>query len=246
MFTLQYQPTIDIVDGFEQIQTMTNCFERIQDYLGMEGREDLRNGCSGQSLPGSVAEKGKTPRPGLPSRLEESSMDATLTNVSVWYGEDAEPILNGVNLQVPARATTAIVGPVGCGKSTLLKVLLGETGKSSGEVHTSFSTAAYCPQSPWITWGSVRDNIVGMSEWDESWYFEVVRACHLSKDFEDLPSGDLTATGTRGSRLSGGQQIRVVSNGLSSCPFSHRSLRTRSLSHERCTLEKQSSSLMTF
>lgn len=204
MFTLQYQPTIDIVDGIEQIQTMTNCFERIQEYIGMEGRVDSRNGCGRPSRPDSGMEKGR-------STPHDSSMTATLADVCVWYGDDTEPVLNAVSLQIQAKATTAIVGPVGCGKSTLLKVLLGETGRSSGEAYTNFSTAAYCPQSPWITWGSIRDNIVGMSGWDESWYLEVVRACQLSKDFEDLPHGDQTATGTRGSRLSGGQQIRIVS-----------------------------------
>ena len=104
-----------------------------------------------------------------------------------------------------------VTGPVGCGKSTLLKLLLGELPEISGSIITSFAKAAYCPQAPWITWGTIKDNIVGMSKWDKPWYNTVVRACALVADLESLPDGDQTKTGTRGSRLSGGQKIRVVS-----------------------------------
>jgi ATP-binding cassette subfamily C (CFTR/MRP) protein 1 len=108
-----------------------------------------------------------------------------------------------------------ICGPVGSGKSTLLKLLLGEMPFTSGSVATRFSRAAYCSQSPWSIWGTVQNNIVGISEWDKTWYDTIVSACALSADFEELPNGDQTHVGTRGSRLSGGQQMRVVSTQIS-------------------------------
>jgi ABC-type transport system involved in cytochrome bd biosynthesis fused ATPase/permease subunit len=104
-----------------------------------------------------------------------------------------------------------IVGPVGCGKSTLLRVLLGEVPEVSGIISTTFKNAAYCSQSPWITFGTVRQNIVGASQWDQKWYDTVIQACSLQADLQQLPSGDQTKVGVRGSRLSGGQQMRVVS-----------------------------------
>lgn len=36
---------------------------------------------------------------------------------------DVEPVLNGIDLAIPSRQVTALIGPNGCGKSTLLKSL---------------------------------------------------------------------------------------------------------------------------
>lgn len=40
---------------------------------------------------------------------------------------------------------------------------------------------AYCGQIPWIVSGTVRDNIVFDSAWDEGWYRQVVKACALEQ-----------------------------------------------------------------
>jgi phosphate transport system ATP-binding protein len=42
-------------------------------------------------------------------------------NVRVFYGE--KQALNGISLDVPARAVTSLIGPSGCGKSTFLRCL---------------------------------------------------------------------------------------------------------------------------
>ena len=44
---------------------------------------------------------------------------------------------------------------------------------------------------------------------DKDRYDHVVKACALIKDFEQLPFGDKTIIGERGSSLSGGQKARV-------------------------------------
>ena len=49
------------------------------------------------------------------------------------YGPDAQA-LDGVNLEVPARATTAIVGQTGSGKSTLLRLLCGLEAADAGSL----------------------------------------------------------------------------------------------------------------
>lgn len=58
--------------------------------------------------------------------------------------------------------------------------------------------------------GTVQRNIVGESRLDQRYYDRIVKPCSLQLDFQQLPFGDQTKVGVNGSRLSGGQQMRVV------------------------------------
>lgn len=195
LWSIQASPLDSMVTSFKDIRTLTTSFRRVQTFLTSIERSDPRE-CD---------------KSGASADQSPAGTIASIQNVSAGYG-DSKSVLEDVNVTIAQDKVTMIVGPVGSGKSSLLKLLLGEMPESSGEVHTTFSTAAYCPQSPWITWGSIRSNILGMTNWDKLWYSSVVDACALNPDFDDLPKGDQTPTGTRGSRLSGGQQMRIVSN----------------------------------
>ncbi len=51
-------------------------------------------------------------------------MDNTIIstqNLELWYGSNQA--LKGIDMDIPARAITALIGPSGCGKSTFLKTL---------------------------------------------------------------------------------------------------------------------------
>ncbi|EFJ47496.1 hypothetical protein VOLCADRAFT_30254, partial [Volvox carteri f. nagariensis] len=65
-------------------------------------------------------------------------------------------------------------------------------------------------QVPWIVAGTVRENILFGSAWDEQWYGRVVHACCLADDLTGFPAGDATELGERGINLSGGQKARVA------------------------------------
>ncbi len=56
----------------------------------------------------------------------------SLTDVSVAYGRDR--VIEGVTMDVPAHAVTALIGPSGCGKSTLLRCL-NRMNDELGNVH---------------------------------------------------------------------------------------------------------------
>ncbi|KAJ5639919.1 P-loop containing nucleoside triphosphate hydrolase protein [Penicillium longicatenatum] len=186
LFSLLDAPVVSIVYGTEDLMTVVNCFQRIQQYLNETEREDRR--------------------------LELPKEDPILidTNENGGKSFDDEPILKDLDFDIKQGNTTMIIGSVGCGKSTLLKALLGEVQECSGQVFTSYKTAAYCSQSPWVKFGTVQENIVGSSLWNKSWYDRVVHACALEFDLQQLPAGDQTKVGVRGSRLSGGQQMRVA------------------------------------
>lgn len=53
--------------------------------------------------------------------------------VSFRYPDTGRPALDGVSLEVPAGACTAVIGPNGSGKSTLLRILLGTLRADAGE-----------------------------------------------------------------------------------------------------------------
>lgn len=131
---------------------------------------------------------------------------------SFGWSDSSSHIVREVNTAIRLGSElTIIVGPVGCGKSTLLKGLLGETPSIGGRVEVSSSEIAYCDQTPWITNGSVRDNITAKSEFDAVWYTAVCQACGLDIDLRQLPDGDSTVVGSKGVKLSGGQKQRIVS-----------------------------------
>jgi ATP-binding cassette subfamily C (CFTR/MRP) protein 1 len=208
------------IGSFEEIQTLITSFNRIQEYLLSKERIDTR------IIPSIIGKTVKIPRSlsndegvelkDLSSPLKKATSDDSVVAIAVQSAtagySPGNLVLNDITFQIFHGKTTMILGPVGSGKSTLLKLLLGEIPETSGSVLTTFSKSAFCPQSPWITWGTIQSNILGMSKWDQSWYNTVVRACALSADFQELPDGDQTKTGTRGSRLSGGQQKRIVSS----------------------------------
>ncbi|KAG5930350.1 hypothetical protein E4U42_001865 [Claviceps africana] len=222
LFQLQDRPVMSLLHGFEDFHTIANAFHRVQIYVLSGERNDYREKLvveptevpvsrdSGQ-CPGVFGPSNGIPDKPTATEPSASSSPSTIiscTDAAGGYSSETM-IVKQLNLNIGRGKITMIVGPVGSGKSTLLKLLLGELPHVTGTVASGHSTSAFAPQSAWITWGTVRSNIVGMSAWDAKWYNTVVRACSLDTDFQNLPDGDLTRTGTRGSRLSGGQQMRV-------------------------------------
>jgi iron(III) transport system ATP-binding protein len=59
---------------------------------------------------------------------------SSLAVTDLWKGYSAQPVLRGVNLDVPAGSLTAVLGLSGCGKTTLLRVIAGFERAQSGRV----------------------------------------------------------------------------------------------------------------
>lgn len=64
-----------------------------------------------------------------------------------------------------------------------------------------FSQVALCTQQAWLTSGTVRENVLFMQDYDEERYRRAVAACCLLPDFEQLPDGDETMVGERGTNM---------------------------------------------
>ncbi|KAM3542043.1 hypothetical protein ARSEF1564_005075 [Beauveria bassiana] len=142
-----------------------------------------------------------------------------------WVEDEKGPILKNVDLEIPKHGISVITGQIGSGKSLLLYSILEEAIVQSGKlvkpaVDTSSGhstargivagSAAFVSQPPWIEDCTIKENICFGYEFDEDRYRKVLHACALTHDLETLSNGDLTAAGTGGSLLSGGQKWRVA------------------------------------
>lgn len=150
-------------------------------------------------------------------KLDPDSSKAAIDIKDAEFGWDASgpPLVSLGNMTLAKGSFTAVTGPIGCGKSTLLKGLLSETTCTQGSVQVSTPNIAYCSQTPWIYEGTIRDNIVGESEFDSAWYNTVLTSCQLDSDLSGMPAGDATMVGSMGSGVSGGQRQRIVCAPLS-------------------------------
>ncbi len=63
----------------------------------------------------------------------------------LWAGYGGDPVLRGVDLQIPPGGFVGVLGPNACGKSTLVRVLSGVLTPSRGEVRIAGLDPATAP-----------------------------------------------------------------------------------------------------
>lgn len=140
-----------------------------------------------------------------------------------YHPQEPEYSLQKVNVVIPARKMTAIVGRSGAGKSTLVDLLMGlmqpETGEilADGEPITGERLLAYrrsigyVAQDPFLYNATIRDNLTMIkpdAEEEELW--EALEFASSADFVRKLPDGLDTLIGDRGVRLSGGERQRLV------------------------------------
>lgn len=76
-------------------------------------------------------------------------------------------------------------------------------------INQQFVEFGYVAQNPWLQRGTIRDNIIWGSVYDEVQYKRVLWACALNEDITVL-GGDLVGVGEAGRTLSGGQRARIA------------------------------------
>lgn len=211
ILTLLVSPCAKIIYATPEVISAFGCIRRIQEYLVKDSRNDNRI----PSLPEkrlSLETEKLDEGIAMPEIKSQNSEQAIIVH-NGNFGWSTEAFVRNINLQF-VHPLNLIIGPVGSGKSTLLKALLGETPISSGAVYMSSLEIGFCDQTSWIINGTIKDNIIGSSAYDEAWYITVVEACALISDLQLLPSGHLSLVGSKGITLSGGQRQRIVSYGV--------------------------------
>ncbi|KAK3377548.1 P-loop containing nucleoside triphosphate hydrolase protein [Podospora didyma] len=187
------------------------CLDRIQAYLVSDPRVDFRESAA-LSPPPRSPENSENNNAGSNGRNGGRRTEMKITGGTFGWEPAANPSLKNLELNIAASRLTIVVGPIASGKSTLCKALLGEVPVYEGRVvmeRTSSRKSGYCDQTPFLTNGTIRDNIVGFSPFDQARYNEVIEATVLLPDLAILPQGDNTKVGSNGITLSGGQKQRV-------------------------------------
>ncbi|XP_046809062.1 ATP-binding cassette sub-family C member 10 [Lucilia cuprina] len=140
--------------------------------------------------------------------------DATFEYDTINNDDDVQTTtftLENVNMEVKKGELVCIEGPVGAGKSSFIAAIVAGINCLNGSICLQDFTSGfgYVPQTPWLQRGTIRDNIVWGSTFDEKWYKTVLFACALNDDLLAL-GGDLVGVGENGRTLSGGQRARVA------------------------------------
>jgi thiol reductant ABC exporter CydC subunit len=161
--------------------------------------------------------------PQHPRPLPAWPFSITLRDATVRYGQNDEPALDGVSLELPPGRRVALVGANGAGKSTLAAVLLRFRDLSGGAAllngHDLASYAADdvrsviggCPQDPHLFDTTIRDNLrlARPGAGDEELEAAAARA-RLLAWIRSLPQGWDTRVGTGGAAVSGGERQRLA------------------------------------
>jgi ATP-binding cassette subfamily C (CFTR/MRP) protein 1 len=209
-----------IIRTIPLISTALACFDRIQNFLLSESYKDHRlplnksNSSEGASRDRSIIFAENNSSVELNNLEGESNLPGAplmvVSDASFGWTVEEPPILSNISCTIRKSHFTFIIGHVGSGKSTLMKAMLGEIRPSKGFIYTGARNIAFVGQEPWIQNLTIRQNILGLSSYNEAWYNKVIHACGLEQDFVQLPDKDATKAGSAGVSLSGGQKQRLA------------------------------------
>lgn len=149
--------------------------------------------------------------------------DIVLDSISFRYTPISDIVLKDVNLTIPRKKTTAIVGSSGSGKTTLIKLLLGFYNPTKGRIRVGDIPLSSIYQKTWraqcgvvmqegyIFSDSIAKNI---AESDDHVDFAKVIAsasqANIMDYIQSLPLGFSTMVGAKGNGLSQGQKQRLL------------------------------------
>jgi ABC-type multidrug transport system fused ATPase/permease subunit len=142
----------------------------------------------------------------------------------VSFGYDPErPVLQGIDLEIEAGSTIALIGASGSGKTTLASLVPRFYDVAEGRVlvdgfdvrdvtrRSLRREVGVISQDPFLFSTTVRDNIAfGVPDVTQELVEAAARAAQAHAFIEQLPDGYDTVIGERGITLSGGQRQRLA------------------------------------
>ena len=195
------EPVRTLIDFTEQFQNGYTGFERFCEIMAVEP---------------DIADKEDA------KELKNVRGDISFENVSFQYEEDAERVLNHINLNVPAGSYMALVGSSGAGKSTLCSLIPRFYDVTGGSVRIDGvdvrdvrladlrNQIGIVQQDVYLFAGTVYDNIrYGKPDATREEVIGAAKNANAHDFIMSLPNGYETDIGQRGIKLSGGQKQRL-------------------------------------
>jgi ATP-binding cassette subfamily B protein len=148
---------------------------------------------------------------------------AAKTKANGHTNGNSHPVLQNIDLKIPAGSTLAIVGPTGSGKTTLAaliarlweapdgQLLLDGKPLKEWPLAALRSSIGFVPQDTYLFGETVGGNIAfGLPEFTEEQVREAAGIANLDCDIQDFAKRYDTMVGERGITLSGGQKQRTA------------------------------------
>jgi len=159
-----------------------------------------------------------------PDAIAWTPRPATIRFEDVRFGYDPRrEVLRGIDLEIPAGRTVAVVGPTGSGKSTLARLLFRFFDVTGGRITIDGRDVraltqdslrrgiGIVPQDCVLLNDSIRTNVAyGRPDADDAAIDAAARAARIDRLIAALPDGWQTPVGERGLKLSGGEKQRVA------------------------------------
>ncbi|MER5193793.1 ABC transporter ATP-binding protein [Streptomyces sp. NPDC002755] len=197
-----FRPAVSLLSTGVQIQTSLALFQRIFEYL---------------DLPIDITERAD------PVRIDQIKGEIRFEDVAFRYDDKGGPVFDGIDLDVPAGGSLAVVGPTGAGKSTLGYLVPRLYDVTGGRVtldgvdvrDLDFDTLARAvgvvSQETYLFHATVADNLrFAKPDATDEELHAAARAAQIHDHIAGLPDGYDTVVGERGHRFSGGEKQRLA------------------------------------
>lgn len=195
-------PLQELTDLFERYASGSACAQRI--FLLLDTQSEVRDAA-------------------VPVDLERVRGDVSFAGVRFAYdARNIEPVIRGLDLEIPAGEVLAIVGPTGHGKSTLVQLLTRFYDVSDGAIRIDGHDVRDLSQASLrrhvgvvlqdnvLFAGTILDNLrLARPDARDDDLISAVRELGADEILESLPHGYLTPVGPLGSHLSHGQRQLV-------------------------------------
>ncbi|WP_329343023.1 ABC transporter ATP-binding protein/permease [Streptomyces sp. NBC_01352] len=197
-----FRPAVSLLSTGVQIQTSLALFQRIFEYL---------------DLPIDITE------PERPVHLDRIKGEVRFEDVEFRYDDKSRPVLDGIDVTVPAGGSLAVVGPTGAGKSTLGHLVPRLYDVTGGRVtldgvdvrDLDFDTLARAvgvvSQETYLFHATIAENLrFAKPDATDEEIRQAAKAAQIHDHIASLPDGYDTVVGERGHRFSGGEKQRLA------------------------------------